>query len=114
MVTQKPDDSTHFISTLLVGNRILPARLEMISHPHTAGSPDNITHHRIFLLQSGEVLLSIPVPDTVTRKQYVNLLERALVSLWVKRPNNNDCKDVDAAEDVQCLFVEAGEDRRQQ
>lgn len=82
----------------------------MVGIAHAARPSDDISHHRIFLLQLGKLLLGLPIPDTVTREQDVNLFERALVRLWVECPDDDNRKDVDATEDVQCLLIQAGED----
>lgn len=68
---------------------------------------------RVLFLENGEVLLRVPVPDAVTGKDKVHLLERALVGLWVERPDYDDRQNIDATEDVERLLIQSFEDRRE-
>lgn len=60
---------------------------------------------RVLLLEDGEVLLGLPVPDAIRSEEEVHFLEGTLVGLRVKGPNHGDGDDVAGGEDVEGLFV---------
>lgn len=63
----------------------------------------------ILSLESGEILLSFPCPDTIARKDEIHLFEGTLVGLGIQRPHDDDGEDIDAAKDVECFLVETVE-----
>lgn len=62
--------------------------------------------------QVSEVLLRLPVPNAVARKQQIDLLKRALIGLRIQRPHHGNCDGVTSSEDVQRLFANCGEHDR--
>ena len=60
------------------------------------------------------MLLGLPVPGGVSRKQQVHLLQRALVRLRVQRPHDGDAEEVDGGEDVEALLGQVLEHAGQQ
>ena len=60
----------------------------------------------ILLLEDGEVLLGLPVPDAVGSEEKIHFLERALVGLGVEGPDHGNGDQVAGGEDVEGVFVE--------
>jgi len=105
-----PSNQTHPPPTLLLlppGSR--KSRLRIHIHRHAA--PLSSPHQpRILRFQYRKVSLRLPIPDTIRGENEVHLFERSLVGFRVQGPDDEDGEGVDAAEDVECLFVESGED----
>ena len=59
-----------------------------------------------------KVLLGLPVPDTVARKQQINLLKCALVRFRIQRPYHWDCDGIARSEDIQRLLTNRAEHDR--
>lgn len=96
--------------TLLMRRPICLLRLDSCRHIDAASPPDHVPNSTIFLFQARKPLLGFPVPDAVTLEDDVDLFEGSLVCFWVECPDDHEGKDVDAAEDVECFLVKAGED----
>lgn len=93
----------------------LPTALETTLGVHDAVAPLRRLHQLgVLLLEDLEVALGLPVPDGVGGEDQVHLLEGALVGFRVEGPDDDDGGGVDGAEEVERLFVEGGEDGREE
>lgn len=82
---------------------------------HDAVSPFRRLHQFwVLLLEDLEVALGIPIPDGVGGEDEVHFFEGTLVGFRVESPDDDDGDDIDGAEEVERLFVEGGEDCREQ
>ena len=64
---------------------------------------------RILLFENGEILLGLPIPDAIGRKEKVHFLQGALIRLGVQAVDHGQCDDVGNAKDVVCLLLESFE-----
>ena len=72
----------------------------------TLGSLDELW---ILFFENGEVLLSLPVPDAVSREEKVHFLEGALIRLRVQAVDHGQRDDIGNTKDVVCLLLESFE-----
>ena len=60
----------------------------------------------IFLLETGKILLGVPIPDAVGSEEEVHFLQSALIGLWVEGPDDRNRDGVGNAKNVEGLFTD--------